>query len=123
MFSLIRDTLIITDDSGKVYQLKLSHASDGDGYPCEQLPSSHQPGKMMHLFRLCGMMSPKGYLSSIGSHTTTVSTKCYDDIYMVLCARSFPCVVLLGLRGGYRMFQAAHDSCPLLYFTTWVFTD
>ena len=123
MFSLTEDALIVTDDSGNVYQL--SHASDGKGHSCHQLPSSHQPGRRMYLFRLHGMMSPKGSISSIGNHTTHVSTKWYnnDDIYVVLGVRSFPCVVLLGLRAGYKMFQAAHDHCPSLYFTTWTLTD
>ena len=124
IFSLIEDTLIITDDSGRVYQLRLSHTSDEDEYPCQQLPSSHQPGKKMYLFRLCGMMNPNRYLSSIGRCSTNNSTKkCYNNNYIVLGVRSFTCAVLLGLRAGYRIFQSAHDPYPPLYFTTWTFPD
>ena len=122
MFSLIRDILIITDDSGKVYQLRLSHASDGDGYACEQLPSSHQPGNMMHLFRLLGRMSTKGSLFCIGSLTQKTSSQEHRD-YVNIAVKSFPCVVLLGLRAGYRMLEVKDGPCPSLYFTTWSFPD
>ena len=118
MFSLIEDALIITDDSGKVYQLTLNQASGGDGFLCRQLPSSHQPGETMYLFRLHGMMSVKGSLSRIGSPAIDISSTKYANIFV----KSFPCAVLLGLRAGYKMpLQVAGDPSPSLYFTTWTF--
>ena len=124
IFSVIEDILIVTDDNGRVYQLRLSHTSDEDEYPCQQLPSNHQPGKKMYLFRLGGMMNPKGYLSSVGRYSTNNSTKmCYKNNYIVLGVRPFACIVLLGLRAGYQIFQSAHDPYPPLYFTTWAFPD
>ena len=124
MFSLIEDVLIIADDSGKVYQLTLNQASDGDGFLCDQLPSSHQPGGTMYLFRLHGMMSVKGSLSSIGSPAIDISsTKGYSYANILLAVKSFPCAVLLGLRAGYKIsLQAAGDPSPSLYFTTWTFS-
>ena len=120
MFLLTEDALIIADNSGKVHQLTLNQGNDGDGFQCHQLPSSHQPGKMMYLFRLHGMMGVKGSLSSIGSQVMEIlPTKNYANILLVV--KSFPCAILLGLRAGCRMLQAADNPSPLLYFTTWTF--
>ena len=122
IFSLIKDTLIITDDSGKVYQL--SHDRNGDVLQCQQLPSSHQPGEKMYLFSLHGMMSSKGSLSRIGKlamHISSAKLANYVNTFFV--AKSFPCTMLLGLRAGHRIFQVADDHCPSLYFTTWAFPD
>lgn len=123
IFSLIEDVLIVADNSGKVYQLSLSHVSDEGSFLCQQLPSSHQPGKMMYLFRLCGMMSRKGFLSSISSYTK-ISMLQHRNYVNLSTIGSIPCVVLLGLRAGYgSMFQAEQITSPSLYFTTWAFTD
>ena len=122
IFSLIKDTLIITDDNGKVYQL--SHGSNGDGLQCQKLPSSHQPGKKMYLFSLRGMMGCKGSLSRIGKLATYISSaKLHGYVNVSFAVKSFPCTVLLGLQAGHRMVQVADVSCPSLYFTTWTFPD
>jgi len=118
IFSLIENVLIVTDNSGKAYQLDLNHASNEDGFLCQQLPSTHQPGEMMYLFRLHGMMSPKGSLCSLSKTTSQCN-------YINLSAfSSFPCVVLLGLRAGYgSMLQDEQITSLSLYFTTWAFAD
>ena len=123
MFSLIEDGLIIADNGGKVYQLTKNPASDGDDFLCQQLPSSHQPGETMYLFRLHGMMSVKGSLSSIGSPVIdTSSSQRLDYANILLAVKSFPCAVLLGLRAGYMPLRAANNQSNLsLYFTTWTF--
>ena len=122
IFSLIKDTLIITDDNGKVYQL--SHGINGDGLQCRQLPSSHQPGKKMYLFSLRGMMGSKGSLCRIGKLATHISSaKLPNYVNIFFAVKSFPCTVLLGLQAGHRMLQVADDHCSSLYFTTWAFPD
>ena len=123
MFSLIEDGLIIADKSGKVYQLTKNPASDGDDFLCQQLPSSHQPGETMYLFRLHGMMNVKGSLSSIGSPVIGISPSSKLRYYANISAvKSFPCAVLLGLRAGYMPLRATNNQSTLsLYFTTWTF--
>ena len=118
---MIKDVLIITDEDGKMYQLTPDHATDHrDDYVCQQLPGSHQPGKLMHLFRLHGMMGTKGSLTILGSPDTARKGYNYAN-NILLAVKSFPCVVLLGLRAGHGMLQAVHDENPSLYFTTWTF--
>ena len=121
LFSLIEDTLIIADNSGKVYQLTLNPAGDGDNLLCHQLPSSHQPGKTMYLFRLHGTMSVKGSLSSIGNHLISIKNGVRIIYTNTIGDKSIPCVVLLGLRAGYGMLQSANDPNPSMYFTAWTF--
>ena len=125
MFSLVEDGLIIADNNGKVYQLTMNPASDGDDFLCHQLPSSHQPGETMYLFRLHGMMNVKGSLSSIGSPVIDISSRKRPYYYanILLAVKSFPCAILLGLRAGYKMPLriANNQSSPSLYFTTWTF--
>ena len=118
---MIEDVLIITDEDGKMYQLTPNHATnDRNGYLCQQLPSTHQPGKLIHLFRLHGMMGTKGSLTVLGSPDTARKGYNYAN-NILLAVKSFPCVVLLGLRAGYGMLKAMDDENPSLYFTTWTF--
>ena len=115
--------MIIADKDGKVYELNLHHAIDGNDFSCKQLPSRHRPDTMIHFHTLHGKMKPQGLLSSIGE-TTPEEPPVYVNIFNVGSPDDLPCVILLGLRAGYgSMVQPEQISSSSLYFTTWAFTD
>ena len=119
----LKDAMIIADKSGKVYELNLSHAIDGNNFSCKHLPGCHRPDTMIHFHTLLGKMSPQGLLSSIGE-ATPEEPPVYVNIFNVGCPDNLPCVVLLGLTAGYRsMLQPEQIISSSLYFTTWAFTD
>ena len=118
------DTMIIADNSGKVYELSLIHAIHDKDFSCKQLPSHHHPDIKIRFFTLHGKMSPQGVLSSIGE-SSPEEPAVYVNIFNVGSADDLPCVVLLGLRAGYGSTLQPEQtvSNSSLYFTTWIFTD
>ena len=119
----LKDTMIIADNGGKVYELNLSHAIDGSDFSCKQLPSCHRRDTVIQFHTLVGKMSPQGLLSSIGE-ATPEEPPVYVNIFNVGSPDNLPCVILLGLRAGYsNMLQPEQIISSSLYFTTWAFTN
>ena len=115
--------MIIADKSGKVYELSLSHAIDGNDSSCAQLPSCHLPDTLIKFYNLLGKISPQGFLSSIGE-AMPEENPVYVNIFNVGSPDELPCQILLGLRAGYSsMLHPEQIISPSLYFTTWAFTD
>lgn len=119
----LEDAMIIADNSGKVYELSLSHAIDNKDFSCKQLLSHHYPDSKIRFLTLLGKMSPQGILSNIGK-SSPEEPAVYVNIFDVGSADDLPCVVLLGLRPGYgSTLQPEQTVSSSLYFTTWAFTD
>ena len=123
MIFLLKDAMIIADEDGKVYELNLRHAIDGNDFSCKQLPSHHHPGTMVHFHTLFSKMSPQGFLLSIGE-ATPEEPPVYVNIFNVGSPDNIPCTILLGLRAGYSsILQPEQTISTSLYFTAWAFTD
>ena len=115
--------MIIADANGKVYELNLSRAIDGNDFSCKQLPSRHHRNTMIHFYTLLGKMSPQGLLSKIGE-ATPEEPPIYVNIFNVGSPDDLPCTVLLGLQAGYgSMLQPEQTVTSSLYFTAWAFTN